>query len=95
MKNKNLKTKIFHKEWQELHPYAKPASSDFYYVKLANIFLDMIDSILENSLSDKTKRTIAISIAAYFEDVISGFGLWQGFTRKHYQITENIFRFMN
>ena len=82
---KKAKPKIFHQEWQELHPYKDPASSDFYFVKLSNTFLDMIEEVIP-SFSEKTKKRIALSVAAYFEDIISEFGLWQGFTRKHYQM---------
>jgi len=45
----------------------------------------MFENFLPN-FSEKTKKRVALSVTAYFEDVISGFGLWQGFTRKHYQM---------
>jgi len=83
---KKIKNRISHQEWIKLHPHNKPASSDSYFVKLANHFLDLIETEFKDSFTDKTKRTIALSVAAYFEDIISEFGLWQGFTRKHYQM---------
>jgi len=82
---KKYKNRIFHQEWQNLHPHSKPASSDFYFVKLSNTFLEMVDDLFP-VLSEKTKKRIALSVAAYFEDIISKFGLWNGFTRKHYQM---------
>ena len=58
--------------------------SDTYFTKLSNRFLEPIEAVFGNEISGKTKRTIALSAAAYFEDVISGLGLWQGFTKKHF-----------
>lgn len=82
-----------------MHPYEEQVSSDIYFIKLSNRFLDITDNIFKKEISNKTKRTIALSVAAYFEDVISGLGLWQGFTKKHfamygkylpfYRLTEN------
>ena len=83
MKKQKAKPRIFVKEWQELHPYHKPASSDFYFTRLSNQLLEIIDEFIQSVVSEKAKRTIALSVAAYFEDVISEFGLWQGFTKKH------------
>ena len=86
MKTKKAKQKIFHSEWQKIHPFSRQASSDFYFVNLANRFLEMVEQVYKNTVSEKTKKNIALSIAAYFEDVISEFGLWQGFTRKHFKM---------
>jgi len=81
------KNKIYQKEWLRLHPYNAPVPSDSYFVTLSNELLDIIEESLEEiSVSSKTKKNIALSVAAYFEDVISGLGLWQGFTEKHFRM---------
>ena len=84
MKKIKIKDKIFLKDWIKLHPDNMRVDSDTYFIQLSNRFLEPIEAIFGNELSGKTKRTIALSAAAYFEDIISGLGLWQGFTKKHF-----------
>ena len=81
---KNRKDKIYQKDWLDLHPYSTPVNSDVYFVNLSNRFLETIEHAIGNAFSNKVKHTIALSVAAYFEDIISGLGLWQGFTKKHF-----------
>lgn len=81
-----VKNKIYKQDWLKLHPYEKQVSSDTYFIELSNRMLKIINQGLKNEFSEKTKRTIALSVAAYFEDVISRFGLWQGFTKKHFAL---------
>ena len=84
MKKIKIKDKIYLNDWLKLHPNKMQVSSDIYYINLSNRFLEKIDFVFGNEISTKTKRTVALSVAAYFEDVISGLGLWQGFTKKHF-----------
>jgi len=78
------KNKISQQDWINLHPWKTQVDSDTYYITLSNVFIDIADNVFKKEISKKAKRTIALSVAAYFEDVISGFGLWQGFIRKHF-----------
>ena len=87
MKKSGTKSgKIHQQEWLKLHPYDVPHPSDSYFVTLSNRMLGVVDRMIGDEISSKAKKTIALSVAAYFEDVISGFGLWQGFTRKHFSM---------
>ena len=79
---KNLK--IFQKDWLKLHPYIHSTPVDFYYVKLANRIYDIMEKTeLINSFNTDETKQICIRIAAYFEDVISGLGMWRAFILTH------------
>lgn len=73
------------KEFNGKNPLKVSADSDAYYVKLANRIYrqlksgrDIPLSIYKNSL-----REIAIRTVKYFEDVISGIGIWASFRNAH------------
>lgn len=84
---KQLKDKLFLKDWMQLQPYFVPTSSDNYFLDLANKMLGTILDIAKGEfLSLQTKRSIALSVAAYFQDIISDFGLWRAFTGKHFSM---------
>jgi Protein of unknown function (DUF3843) len=77
--------KILLKNWMVLHPYKKPYKSDFYYLKLSNEILDVLLAagmdFWDELLDTEDLKELARFICCYFEDVISGPGLWRGFTR--------------
>lgn len=83
---KKLRNKLFMQDWMKLQPYNKPASEDSYFLGLANEMLELIDYTMKNQFSTQTKQKIALSVTAYFQDIISGFGLWNGFTNKHFSM---------
>ncbi len=71
-------------DWLDLHPYGKNTSSDFYYVRLANHLFDLLSgSLLRNEFSQERRKDMALTVTAYFEDVISDIGLWKAFTKRH------------
>lgn len=76
--------------WLSLHPYTKAAQSDFYYLRLCNDVADILFSYdyfeTELDLSDDEIKDLACFLTAYFEDVISGIGLWQAFTQQHMEL---------
>lgn len=72
---------IYIKEWLAIHPYQKQQVTDMYYMKLANRLLDIYQKA--NAFNSETCRELALFTAAYFEDIISGFGLWHAFTTLH------------
>ncbi len=65
------------------HHYSTPLQSDFYYLKLCNEIYNMLEDDdfpdEELSLSDEENKNLACFITGYFEDVISGPGLWKAF----------------
>lgn len=88
----NDKQRIYSGDWKPLHPYTGSASTDLYYITLANKVLTAIRSI-ENDLAEDDYRKIAPSeqkelaciLTAYFEDVISQTGIFQAFSRVYQQ----------
>jgi hypothetical protein len=81
-------------EWQEQHPnhsYEKQMEmvmvfdTDSYYLRLANKVLKALktDDIAMSNGSTQTIRRLALVVAGYFEDVISSFGLFDGFRKMH------------
>ncbi len=72
--------------WLELHPYSKPAQSDFYYLRLCNEVYGIIKEYESPAIIGLLNRDemmrLACFIISYFEDVISGLGLWMAFTNQ-------------
>lgn len=67
-----------------LHPYKAPKSADYAYLKIANKLNDSWKfSLMKNEFDEEVRVIISLTVAAYFEDVISYTGLWQTFIRKH------------
>ncbi|KKK97483.1 hypothetical protein LCGC14_2652320, partial [marine sediment metagenome] len=77
-------------KWLSFHHYSSPQQSDFYYLKLCNeIFSKLEDDDFpdeELSLSMEEKKNLACFITGYFEDVISGPGLWKAFNTQVYEL---------
>lgn len=79
---KNIK--IFPKDWLALHPYKQSTPVDSYYTGIANRIHDILKRTeLINSFEDDEPKQIAIRLAAYFEDVISGLNIWRTFITTH------------
>lgn len=74
-------------EWKCERLHAMSYSTDAYYVKLANKLLEYIRfSSLGKDLDELEQPRLAQTIALYFEDVISGVGLWRAFVDKHKEL---------
>jgi len=87
MKLKPSVHKIFQQDWLSMHPYSKPVSSDSYYVGLSNKILSALSSYgYKDLFSPSNLKDISLCVTAYFEDVISGFGLWRAFTGMHFRL---------
>ena len=73
---------IYLEQWLSFHPYQRPVQSDYYYLKLSNeiyaILKDDFD-ITESEYSAEETKNLACFLSCYFEDVISGPGLWRTF----------------
>lgn len=79
-----MENKINLNEWMEIHPYKKTVESDKYYVEVANNILNIWEtSKMPFSIPANLMKRISMYITAYFEDVISDFGLWKTFINKH------------
>ncbi len=79
---------IILEDWLDSRPHMEITSTDYYYVKLANKLYDAWRfCLLKDEFDVETRRDISLRITAYFEDVISGIGLWQTFIRNHKKIT--------
>lgn len=79
---KNIK--IYPKDWLMLHPYKQSSPVDSYYTAIANQVYDiMVKTELVNSFEEEETKQICIRMAAYFEDVISGTGMWRTFVNKY------------
>lgn len=76
--------KIYPKEWLKLHPYKQTDSTDLYYTDIANkLYSCLSNSIISDSFDDDDNiRTTSLSLAAWFEDIISQLGIWQAFTSE-------------
>ena len=80
------KERIYMNRWLLFHPYRTPAPSDFYYLRLCNETYGLMeeDAHFESAgfLAREEVENLACFIVCYFEDVISGPGLWQAFTTQ-------------
>lgn len=79
-----LQHKLYQADWLEIHPMEMVSKSDYYYLQLSNRILGVLEKLMSaEPFSSEVRRKIAISVSAYFEDVISGFGLWRAMTKIH------------
>ena len=78
------KERIYMYRWLLFHPYSTPAPSDFYYLRLCNETYNLLEenAFLESAglLTREEIKNLVCFLICYFEDVISGPGLWQAFT---------------
>ena len=67
-----------------MHPYEKADETDLYYTELANEIYHALDEACytHNFKNMDDAKQLALSIAGYFEDVISGTGIWKTFTEE-------------
>lgn len=77
------KANLYINDWLAIHPYTRQQPSDVYFVELANRFYRICPP---TEVPDTFKKKLCLYVAAYFEDVISGLGLWQAFVRKHTEL---------
>ena len=79
-----MKKVIFTQEWMAMHPYEKPDEVDQYYTALANEIYQALDqACFTHSFKNiEDAKQLALCIAGYFEDVISGTCIWKTFTSE-------------
>ena len=76
-------TNLYIKDWLAIHPYTRQQTTDSYFVALAN---RLYHSCALNEIPESFKKKLCLYTAAYFEDIISGLGLWQAFVKKHLEL---------
>ena len=79
-----MKKIIFTQEWMAMHPYEKPDGVDQYYTELANEIYHALDEacFTHQFKNVEDAKQLALCIAGYFEDVISGTCIWKTFTAE-------------
>ncbi len=79
-----MKKVIFTQEWMALHPYEKPDAVDQYYTELANEIYHALDEacFTHQFKNVEDAKQLALSITAYFEDIIAGTCIWKTFTAE-------------
>lgn len=79
-----MKKIIFTQEWMFMHPYKKVEAVDLYYTDLANKIYHALDNAcFPHQFKDvQDAKNLALCIAAYFEDVLSGTCIWKTFTTE-------------
>ena len=79
-----MKKVIFTQEWMTMHPYEKPDEVDLYYTELANEIYHALDEacFTHNFKNVEDAKQLALSIAGYFEDILSGTEIWKTFTAE-------------
>ena len=87
-------TKIYPKDWLQLHPYKQSGPTDLYYTRIANQIHEMMEQTdLANSFEKEDVIQISMRMAAYFEDVISGLNIWRAFITEYKKQTGNYLPF--
>lgn len=83
-------TKIYPKDWLQLHPYKQSGPTDLYYTRIANQIHEIMEHTdLVNSFEKEDAIQVSMRMAAYFEDVISGLNIWRAFITQYKELTGN------
>jgi len=94
--SKSFNDRIYRPDWHSTRPLGIISESDIYYVQLSNKILSIFSKIEGGSLiPNKLNRDISVRLAAYFEDVISGLGLWKAFINIHHRMYGKYLPFYN
>lgn len=81
-------------DWRKGHLDAMSFVTDAYYLRIANQLAAVGTRLSGDGGLDKgLMKEVALSLAYYFEDVISGIGVWQAFTTKHKELYDRFLPF--
>ena len=84
--------KLLLKDWMKFHPYKSADAVDHYYYsdiarKIQKAILSINQSAyLYANMTDEEINRMACYLGCYFEDIISQAGMWQTFTREHFEL---------
>lgn len=81
--------------WKLTHPQAISCGSDRYYVKLVNRLIDRLATLRIPNPPDDLIRITALSAAAYLEDLVNDFGVWNAFRNLYRSIYGSMLPFYN
>ena len=81
---------LYMKHWLDLHPYEQVQPSDAYYLSLANQLLELM---ADSGWSLDVRCRLALYLAAYLEDQVSGEQLWQTFLKEHNRLYGSVLPF--
>ena len=75
---------LYPAEWVKNKPYTTVDNVDIYYTGIANRIYDILkETKLDSVFAEPDNlRIVTMSIAGWFEDVISQNGIWQTFTTE-------------
>ena len=81
---------VYINDWLFFHPYQNAGTADSYYLKLCKEVYVVLTSPKHVQLSDFLDKddikVLSCFLVAYFEDIISGIGLWETFTSEHFKL---------
>lgn len=80
IKNIGSKLKISRYDFSATNYNNEQLPTDKYYVEVANNILPLVSNVLKTDCGAETCRRIAIALACYVEDLVSGTGVWTAFT---------------
>lgn len=80
--------------WRDTHPVFLKCGSDKYYAHLASdIFKRLMRLPQSNTLPQGWAFEVAVGVAAYLEDLVSGIGVWSAFRNLHHKLTGRLLPF--
>lgn len=78
-----MANRIFIRDINHYHPYTSNDSVDQYYTQLSNKIVKVLDNAgIDNLLDADERKDVAVILALYLEDVVSGTHIWQTFTEE-------------
>lgn len=82
--------------WREAHLLPLMCTTDAFYVKYARKVRDRIRKAdFEWKLSQDDMTEVALTLTYYFEDVVSGLGVWYAFIQEHKRLYGRFLPFYN
>lgn len=82
-----MKNLININSWCLGHLSSKVCASDFYYIRIVRKLYNIVRATeVGKDSGDFMCYRLAMAATYYFEDVISGFGIWETFTSKHKEL---------
>ncbi len=77
-----MKAKIFARDLLPYRPYTKTSDIDAYYAHVASRCLEVMEYGNTLGMPSDGRRSFAIMMALYLEDIVSGLGIYQTFTEE-------------
>ena len=90
-----MKRIVTTEEWRDMRGLCVPRfQTDYNYAKVAERLLnEILQADVCNELGEEVCYHMAATLTCYFEDVISNFGIWNCFVRKHKEMYGKVLPF--